>query len=148
MLGWMSCVNEETQICSHSLHSSMYPQSILNTQPCWHHMCHLYMKSWITQRKVKCVCIWCPANTSSRLWLLWALLWALSWVLLWVLLLSLEFSVRPLGQQGHSHLDMIKLETAKKLNPVSQQDRHVGILIKFCALSAPSSHFYPDSFNC
>lgn len=33
----------------------------------------------------------------------------------WVLPLSLEFSVRPVGQQRRSHLDVIKLQMPKKI---------------------------------
>lgn len=65
-----------------------------------------------------------------------------SGLLLWVLLLSLQFSVRPRGQQRRSHLDMIKLEMqTPPLNPASQQDGHVGFQL-FRALPVSSSYFF------
>lgn len=147
MLGWMSCVNEETQICSHSLHSSMCHQSIFK-----HSLVDItcVINRWRAESlkgKWK-VFVSDALPTPPPDWGSSGLFFELSsgftsgfscchWSLasgLWANRDTLTLTWSSWKQQ-------------KKLNPVSLEDRHVGFLARFCALSAPFSHFYPDSFN-
>lgn len=75
-----------------------------------------------------------------------------SGLLLWLLLLSLQFSVRPQGQQRRSHLDMIKLEMPKKkkshIQSVSRTDMWDFIYFHALLISSHPSLQVLSFLNC